>query len=460
MLKALYVGGFILLLTGYTPALIGQIPDSSGIWRLEQFPSEIENLFMRQDYAVKAELPDFKKAVLHTKYKEVVPDYEGLEVNDRFRNASMIFDQAQIIPDPNPFGFLVTNGKRHVFAHYFKSEAGERSEIIKVAFSLDSLPGEFYLKNEDLFGVNFTVGGLIPYDRLGSAKDSTIGCIRGKQKDARNWQIEISLEKSPIGEMHLKALYPLGNQTVEKDGEQYFVLGDPKIRNAIQPISDLHVLKQNFELDPKDGNWLRYFKDKKEVVANTFKMEDGVLRGEMQSFYPTGALQYSEHFDNGRKDGLMKAFHENGAEMFELKYRKGEVRCFQKFKAYWSNNTLAEEGRLKKGKPHGKWTYYYEDGHIKAKGKYKAVGELSYRTGKWIFYYPDGNFMAEVYYDHNNESKLPLKICIPEGEHWVCKKMDGTETSLAEMQKTYPARRILSYKGIYYQLLVRDQYFD
>ena len=54
---------------------------------------------------------------------------------------------------------------------------------------------------------------------------------------------------------------------------------------------------------------------------------------------------------------------------------------------YFPNGKIETKGKFKDGKRVGKWRYYYESGKIKQISSYSKLGE---RQGKWIEYDEDG----------------------------------------------------------------------
>lgn len=52
------------------------------------------------------------------------------------------------------------------------------------------------------------------------------------------------------------------------------------------------------------------------------------------------------------------------------------------------------EGQLKQDKPHGLWTYYYDQGEPKAQGRYLS----GLPDGTWTFFYPDGEVQKQTVY--------------------------------------------------------------
>lgn len=87
---------------------------------------------------------------------------------------------------------------------------------------------------------------------------------------------------------------------------------------------------------------------------------------------------------NGDLENI-KAFYENGNLKFEeiLKDRKG------KYKGYYPNGQLEEEGEVFQGEEAGLWKYYNEEGKLLSEGRYKEGKKI----GKWKLYNFDGSLL-------------------------------------------------------------------
>ena len=67
---------------------------------------------------------------------------------------------------------------------------------------------------------------------------------------------------------------------------------------------------------------------------------------------------------------------------------------------YFDNGQISQSGTYKKGKLHGQWISYNEDGEKVAVGNYKEGA----KTGKWIFW--NGKELSEVNYSKNEISSI------------------------------------------------------
>lgn len=100
-------------------------------------------------------------------------------------------------------------------------------------------------------------------------------------------------------------------------------------------------------------------------VHSIENFKNGKLNGEFKEFFENGNLSQIGSFKNGDMKNI-KVFYENGNLKFEqnLKERKG------KYRGYYPNGQLEEEGEVFQGEETGLWKYYDEDGNL-LKTEYK-----------------------------------------------------------------------------------------
>ena len=193
----------------------------------------------------------------------------------------------------------------------------------------------------------------------------------------------------------------------------------------------------------KQGDWkVRY--DNSQVIRYTGKFKDDQPIGEFKYYYSTGVLSAIMKFNNNNAYATM--YHENGRVLSIGKYTnqlRDSVWYFFNDRKELLNSEDYVEGKIhgkqfiyypvdpnvegikimemynySEGIKHGIWEHYYDNGHIKAKGKYEygsKHGEEFYyfsngqidlsgfykngnKTGLWIYYGEDGAKKKEVYY--------------------------------------------------------------
>ena len=135
------------------------------------------------------------------------------------------------------------------------------------------------------------------------------------------------------------------------------------------------------------GQIIKKYKDGQVKSIENFK--NGKLNGEFKEFFENGSLFQVGTFKNGDMENV-KAFYENGNLKFEqnLKDRKG------KYRGYYPNGQLEEEGEVFQGEKIGLWKYYNENGSLSSEGMYKE----GKKVGEWKFYKSDRTLLKIINY--------------------------------------------------------------
>ena len=197
----------------------------------------------------------------------------------------------------------------------------------------------------------------------------------------------------------------------------------------------------------KQGDWkVRY--ENSQFTRYTGHFKDGTPIGEFKYYYPNGLLSAIVNFSGSTANATM--YHENGRVLSVGKYTnqlKDSVWYFFNDRNELLNSEDYVEGKIhgkqfiyypvdpsiegikimemynfNEGVKHGFWEHYFENGHIKAKGKFKngyQNGEVFYyfsngqvdlkgwykngkKTGIWTYYANDGSVKEKVYYKNDN----------------------------------------------------------
>ena len=111
------------------------------------------------------------------------------------------------------------------------------------------------------------------------------------------------------------------------------------------------------------GQVIKEYKDGQVESIENFK--NGKLNGEFKEFFEDGSLFQVGTFKNGEMKSI-RVFYENGNLKFEqnLKDRKG------RYKGYYPNGQLEEEGEVFQGEKIGVWRYYNEEGKLSSEVTY------------------------------------------------------------------------------------------
>jgi len=112
----------------------------------------------------------------------------------------------------------------------------------------------------------------------------------------------------------------------------------------------------------------------------------------------TGKIQGS--FRKGKKHGPWVSYHNNGGIM-----SKGDYKNDKKvgpWVEYHENGQLEEKGTYKDGRPDGPWVSYWDNGQLSYKGIWKE-GE---RVGLWVDYFKDGTVDVKYSGTYKNGKKV------------------------------------------------------
>ncbi len=126
--------------------------------------------------------------------------------------------------------------------------------------------------------------------------------------------------------------------------------------------------------------------------------ENGILREE-----------YSRRKADFAKEGIYKAFFENGKIKEESEYKDDVLNGYRKL--FREEGDLQIEETHKKGLFHGTYKSYYPNGQLESQGEYLE----NVMTGLWKYYYDTGQIKEEVNFANNNENG-PFKEYHPNGK--------------------------------------------
>jgi antitoxin component YwqK of YwqJK toxin-antitoxin module len=178
-----------------------------------------------------------------------------------------------------------------------------------------------------------------------------------------------------------------------------------------------------YTMDIKEGNWKFYHPNG--VVEQEGAYLKGKPEGEWRWYYPGGEILREELYYNGLPDGLMTEYDADGnvitkGEYIEGRedgawyYRSGDNETEGNYSEgmrnglwkYWDlpgesgkQKVLRFEGRFIEDNPHGKHTYYWDNGNRKDEGEY-VMGR---KEGEWIYFSYDGMPFIIISYKNGTE---------------------------------------------------------
>lgn len=171
-------------------------------------------------------------------------------------------------------------------------------------------------------------------------------------------------------------------------------------------------LEGNYSNDLKDGFFKEYDEEGKLLATAKWiegeKQEDAVELVKLEvakDYYPDGSVMTMQTFRNGVAQGVRRdydlegnivsgAFYQDGEKVGEGITLKDGVRDGE-WKEFYNNGALKAEGKYDNGLKVGTWKYYHPNGQLEQTGKFDEKGRLQ---GKWVWYYPSGNLLREEHY--------------------------------------------------------------
>lgn len=194
-----------------------------------------------------------------------------------------------------------------------------------------------------------------------------------------------------------------------------------------------------YNKDVKEGAWKYYH-------PNGIAEQEGIYRngkpeGEWRWYYAGGQTLREENYYNGLLDGLMTEYDEagnvitkgefvEGKEEGEWYYRIGDNETEGSYaqgtrNGLWkyydlpsetgNQKVLRFEGRYIEDNPHGKHTYYWDNGNKKEEGDYS----MGRKEGEWMYYNYDGTPFIVVFYKNGVEYRydgIQITGTNPDGE--------------------------------------------
>lgn len=147
----------------------------------------------------------------------------------------------------------------------------------------------------------------------------------------------------------------------------------------------------NYRDGKLDGPIVFYYEDSGRISRSaTYK--DGVLVGMENLYYEDGNLKSTlVHGENSSLEAIT-SFFQSGLPSMEMRRTPGKPYSTLTF--YYENGKISEIVNAIKMKPVGDYIAYYEDGSVKKTGSY-SDGKLS---GTWRFYDQSGNLEREINY--------------------------------------------------------------
>ena len=162
---------------------------------------------------------------------------------------------------------------------------------------------------------------------------------------------------------------------------------------------------KHYDEDGKLTDIEKYDSGKKEELA-----KDEVKADVRKEYYSNGKIKTIATYKNGLPEGIRREYDEKGNISGSYVFEHGKIVSegiideqltrHGPWKDYYNNGNVKAEGKYNNGLRVGQWSFYNIDGNIEQEGEYDDKGRY---TGSWVFYYPSGNILKEESYIEGKE---------------------------------------------------------
>lgn len=233
--------------------------------------------------------------------------------------------------------FLYANGKLEGFATYYQNQ----KVVKRVPYKAGEIDGEvvaYYPNGAVAFTTTFKEG-----KKEGEAKAfDHEGALLAEELYQKDLLVKGSYTKE--GEAIGGVLSGRGKRAVFKEGELFLLqeYDGGIVHGRVEEYSENGHLKKSYTLieGVKNGEEATYFLPgpfTPESSAPRKKLSvswvDGVISGEVKTFYPGGQMESRREFSQNKKEGLSTAWYESGEVMLVERYEKDKLisgKYFQK----------------------------------------------------------------------------------------------------------------------------------
>ena len=152
--------------------------------------------------------------------------------------------------------------------------------------------------------------------------------------------------------------------------------------------------KRSYKKGKLDGKVITYASDGVTVAAESTS-SSGKRNGRYATYYTNGTLEKEQEFKEGKEHGYHRTYDQEGKIKWDCYYEEGKMHGQQtqlfinNLDGYYVKTSNYEHGVLV-----GDYSEVFENGKIRAKGKYDKNGK---KTGKWITGKKDGSTTESEY---------------------------------------------------------------
>lgn len=209
----------------------------------------------------------------------------------------------------------------------------------------------------------------------------------------------------------------------KKEGVAYIYFPSGKIKQSIPYSSgDIDGLSKEYDIEGNIITLMEYNNNRMISRERINRVDNnGFKQGVWKEFYPSGTLKKEENYKDNVLHGYYQEYNNNGSVTITMLYENGsivestnddptEINIENK---YDLNNKLIYSGPYRNDIPVGIHREYNEDGSIKKALIYNdngvlisegIVDETGNRNGSWKDFYEDGSLKAEGRYTNNMQT--------------------------------------------------------
>jgi uncharacterized protein len=342
-----------------------------------------------------------------------------------------------LMRDGKPDGYWITyyvNGKK-------KSEGVRKNTLLDSIWSFYNEKGDTTEKITYLYGMK---SGFY-YTFKQNAEEGKPNVLSSKELFLNNKRQGRSYYYYPNGAVYQIINYKDGRK--EGQGREFSKEGIPisilQFRNDL--LVDKEMINRRDMNGLKQGVWREYFANETVKFESSYKNDkldgyvkeydikgkllksDRYINGKLivvtadtetrmevkVKYYESGKIKESGGFIEGKPVGIHRAYTEEGKITTSTVYssvgtlegeglydddgnRQGE------WKEYFENGKVKASGKYKDNRREGAWKYFFENGTVEQKGQYKNGKE----DGIWTWYYPNGTLLREDEYVNGKEDGI------------------------------------------------------
>ncbi len=186
--------------------------------------------------------------------------------------------------------------------------------------------------------------------------------------------------------------------------------------------------------DNRHGIALEYTNERKIITITRYRMNEMIVQEEInrydkqgkksgiwKEFYKSGTIKEERNYTDGKLDGYVKRYNEEGKLVTAIKYKNGVVDLeaedfnmqIEIKEKYDNNDNLIYQGSYKNNTPIGIQRYFNSDGKVINSKTYDIEGKLTaegivllngLEDGKWTYYYKNGNKRSTGNYNNGKKT--------------------------------------------------------